>query len=131
MRLRPSRLTRTDTLVPYTTLVRSASTWVLAGRGMAKRTMSPRRSHVPCRSSGCGSSARQPSKRVRDASEIAPSPALSATEITAFSGTHTLSVQASQLATPDNVKRSEEYTSELQSQMRISYAVYCLNKKKQ
>src|SRR3546814_8544977 len=28
-------------------------------------------------------------------------------------------------------KRSEEHTSELQSLMRISYAVYCLHKKKQ
>src|SRR3546814_7853030 len=28
-------------------------------------------------------------------------------------------------------KRSEEHTSELQSLMRISYAVFCLNKKKQ
>src|SRR3546814_5779298 len=29
------------------------------------------------------------------------------------------------------VARSEEHTSELQSLMRISYAVFCLNKKKQ
>src|SRR3546814_8956925 len=29
------------------------------------------------------------------------------------------------------VKRSEEHTSELQSLMRISYAVFCLKKKKQ
>src|SRR3546814_10239290 len=29
----------------------------------------------------------------------------------------------------DGVKRSEEHTSELQSLMRISYAVFCLNKK--
>src|SRR3546814_18580483 len=29
----------------------------------------------------------------------------------------------------DNVKRSEEHTSELQSLMRISYAVFCLKKK--
>src|SRR3546814_1573048 len=29
------------------------------------------------------------------------------------------------------VRRSEEHTSELQSLMRISYAVFCLNKKKQ
>src|SRR3546814_7787947 len=29
-----------------------------------------------------------------------------------------------------NHKRSEEHTSELQSLMRISYAVFCLNKKK-
>src|SRR3546814_9126128 len=30
----------------------------------------------------------------------------------------------------ENVKRSEEHTSELQSLMRISYAVFCLKKKK-
>src|SRR3546814_7933755 len=34
------------------------------------------------------------------------------------------------LLTPDEV-RSEEHTSELQSLMRISYAVFCLKKKKQ
>src|SRR3546814_6044301 len=31
---------------------------------------------------------------------------------------------------PDTVWRSEEHTSELQSLMRISYAVFCLKKKK-
>src|SRR3546814_9549385 len=31
--------------------------------------------------------------------------------------------------TPDQVERSEEHTSELQSLMRISYAVFCLKKK--
>src|SRR3546814_2435338 len=31
----------------------------------------------------------------------------------------------------DAVERSEEHTSELQSLMRISYAVFCLKKKKQ
>src|SRR3546814_17418059 len=30
----------------------------------------------------------------------------------------------------DNAQRSEEHTSELQSLMRISYAVFCLKKKK-
>src|SRR3546814_1291288 len=30
----------------------------------------------------------------------------------------------------ENAPRSEEHTSELQSLMRISYAVFCLNKKK-
>src|SRR3546814_7172697 len=30
---------------------------------------------------------------------------------------------------PRNVRRSEEHTSELQSLMRISYAVFCLKKK--
>src|SRR3546814_2176551 len=31
---------------------------------------------------------------------------------------------------PDHIGRSEEHTSELQSLMRISYAVFCLKKKK-
>src|SRR3546814_1201205 len=31
---------------------------------------------------------------------------------------------------PPNIGRSEEHTSELQSLMRISYAVFCLKKKK-
>src|SRR3546814_7896385 len=31
---------------------------------------------------------------------------------------------------PDDYSRSEEHTSELQSLMRISYAVFCLKKKK-
>src|SRR3546814_8773084 len=31
---------------------------------------------------------------------------------------------------PDSTKRSEEHTSELQSLMRNSYAVFCLKKKK-
>src|SRR3546814_7165820 len=31
---------------------------------------------------------------------------------------------------PGSMKRSEEHTSELQSLMRISYAVFCLKKKK-
>src|SRR3546814_4481360 len=33
-------------------------------------------------------------------------------------------------ASPDDRARSEEHTSELQSLMRISYAVFCLKKKK-
>src|SRR3546814_6607385 len=33
-------------------------------------------------------------------------------------------------STPACVRRSEEHTSELQSLMRISYAVFCLKKKK-
>src|SRR3546814_9886012 len=39
-------------------------------------------------------------------------------------------VAAGPLATPEE-RRSEEHTSELQSLMRISYAVFCLKKKKQ
>src|SRR3546814_3358834 len=39
-------------------------------------------------------------------------------------------VRAPDLAAVDDVARSEEHTSELQSLMRISYAVFCLKKKK-
>src|SRR3546814_19171528 len=35
------------------------------------------------------------------------------------------------ITVPDSSERSEEHTSELQSLMRISYAVFCLKKKKQ
>src|SRR3546814_2365141 len=35
-----------------------------------------------------------------------------------------------QLVVDDEIRRSEEHTSELQSLMRISYAVFCLKKKK-
>src|SRR3546814_4909463 len=38
--------------------------------------------------------------------------------------------EKSTIAIFDTFKRSEEHTSELQSLMRISYAVFCLKKKK-
>src|SRR3546814_9746453 len=43
---------------------------------------------------------------------------------------HQLPVRIEQRDHPDPVIRSEEHTSELQSLMRISYAVFCLKKKK-
>src|SRR3546814_3010658 len=48
-----------------------------------------------------------------------------------FSSTPMATCDASQCVddTTPNVPRSEEHTSELQSLMRISYAVFCLNKK--
>src|SRR3546814_3639047 len=38
--------------------------------------------------------------------------------------------EVAKTATKADIKRSEEHTSELQSLMRISYAVFCLKKKK-
>src|SRR3546814_19454947 len=73
----PPRSTRTDTLVPYTTLFRSPSILIRAG--------------------------------------IEP--------FNGMQGENLLHVAAS-------CERSEEHTSELQSLMRISYAVFCLKKKK-
>src|SRR3546814_2950054 len=42
-----------------------------------------------------------------------------------------VSGQVTEVLADFNDKRSEEHTSELQSLMRISYAVFCLKKKKQ
>src|SRR3546814_10548056 len=41
-----------------------------------------------------------------------------------------VAVVAAVLKALDGIERSEEHTSELQSLMRISYAVFCLKKKK-
>src|SRR3546814_3833728 len=43
---------------------------------------------------------------------------------------HPLVAEAAVVGYPHDIKRSEEHTSELQSLMRISYAVFCLKKKK-
>src|SRR3546814_9493901 len=98
---RPPRSTRTDTLFPYTTLFRSRS----------------RRWCWNC-------AARASATRIWTAADAV---------------TH-LSQKRSLLAAPENhrngrrgtpcTSRSEEHTSELQSLMRISYAVFCLKKKK-
>src|SRR3546814_2560339 len=97
---RPPRSTRTDTLFPYTTLFRS-------GRGRGPRACLHRPPvlliGVPrrCR----GDAYRQPQPTAVERFEVLPC--------------------RSQAG-----RRSEEHTSELQSLMRISYAVFCLKKKK-
>src|SRR3546814_7435404 len=97
---RPPRSTRTDTLFPYTTLFRSS-----------RLLMPPRPIRRLSRhSSGTrGRSAQRPSLTSSAGSTvIEPSTAIATTRIE---------------------PRSEEHTSELQSLMRISYAVFCLKKK--
>src|SRR3546814_16949691 len=85
MILRPPRSTRTDTLFPYTTLVRSQY-----------------------RTSG---------------------PLGTWTGASLYIGRGGLYTRRGDLAPPCCKLRSEEHTSELQSLMRISYAVVCLKKK--
>src|SRR3546814_2699927 len=96
---RPPRSTRTDTLVPYTTLFRSLVSAVPAiarlARALARRSDERRRD--------------DPRRRRTKLSGALHRPA----------GARTL-----------RQGRSEEHTSELQSLMRISYAVFCLKKKK-
>src|SRR3546814_6830078 len=98
---RPPRSTRTDTLFPYTTLFRSA----------------------------------------RHASRIASNLGWFDTQKPPTVPTDLEKVQTTKSTSPSNPwssytprplgpkKRSEEHTSELQSLMRISYAVFCLKKK--
>src|SRR3546814_8717073 len=106
MRRRQPRSTRTDTLFPYTTLFRSATEPIrVVARG--------ERGHTAVVS---GDSERQ---------DIAMG-------ILRSHGRRLLAVLAAVAATSAVLApapRSEEHTSELQSLMRISYAVFCLKKK--
>src|SRR3546814_6455681 len=98
---RPPRSTRTDTLFPYTTLVRSddrqASRRAPDAVADARADRGGARARLLCRGAG---RFRQAGRRGRGDARRNPDP------------------------------RSEEHTSELQSLMRISYAVFCLKKNK-
>src|SRR3546814_12089915 len=98
---RPPRSTRTDTLFPYTTLFRSAATRFGLRTGIVTGL---------CSSLGYNFFFIPP--------------------------THTFTIEDPRniitvlvLLGVAIVSRSEEHTSELQSLMRISYAVFCLKKK--
>src|SRR3546814_1989498 len=111
---RPPRSTRTDTLFPYTTLFRSEESHRDTGCASVARPFYPR-SLEPFFHSWL-----LPNKSIKDgfapvaAGQNAP-PAARESNAPSVSGD----------------ARSEEHTSELQSLMRISYAVFCLKKKKQ
>src|SRR3546814_17706268 len=103
---RPPRSTRTDTLFPYTTLFRSG-----AGSRRHGRAARDRADRAVRRLEGPGDDGR----RRRDRRHACLRPRYPYDEL-------------DRRRTADG--RSEEHTSELQSLMRISYAVFCLNKKK-
>src|SRR3546814_8073282 len=97
MRRRPPRSTRTDTLVPYTTLFRSQLLSLYQNKA----------------------------------------PELKAAEVRMQAGNYGWKVAKGAYsprltlgADIGTLFRSEEHTSELQSLMRISYAVFCLKKKR-
>src|SRR3546814_5306014 len=107
---RPPRSTRTDTLFPYTTLFRSVDD----GRERRRREEIAQRLQFP---DDTGERARRALLLVKaDGQE---------------SGEHRLSDFPVDPGPGDVDERSEEHTSELQSLMRISYAVFCLKKKKE
>src|SRR3546814_9360290 len=127
MKRRPPRSTRPDTLFPSTTLFRSSGTAVrhfaldeeVAVRRVARREeKAGKRGHQhlePC----CDISGGKPGFKGR----------------LRFDGRRVqrLGILARDILGAGQIKpflRSEEHTSELQSLMRISYAVFCLKKKK-
>src|SRR3546814_5038738 len=119
---RPPRSTRTDTLFPYTTLVRSVG--VSAAISDSERTTATGTllADVKPTFSWVRLAQRVP---VRIAIDRVPKGLMLVAGRTA---TVTLDGADEQLD-PKHILRSEEHTSELQSLMRISYAVFCLKKK--
>src|SRR3546814_6561950 len=102
---RPPRSTRTDTLFPYTTLFRS----ILSARALVEKD--PAYSQV---------TARLLLHTIRK--EVLGEEVSQAGMATRYAEYFPTFIQRG--------IRSEEHTSELQSLMRISYAVFCLKKKK-
>src|SRR3546814_5329001 len=100
---RPPRSTRTDTLFPYTTLFRSGAAGQRPGPRCRRRFARPQRN--------IGAALRRRCARV--GAELR-------TRRRLLGLRETGGVEA----------RSEEHTSELQSLMRNSYAVFCLKKNK-
>src|SRR3546814_9811572 len=107
MKRRPPRSTRTDTLFPDTTLFRARHE-IAAER--ADAIIVPQRV-------GVGFDPLRPQGR---------EPAVERRAVGGRALDRIGDAGADQIG-----KRSEEHTSELQSLMRISYAVFCLKKKKQ
>src|SRR3546814_2581783 len=99
---RPPRSTRTDTLFPYTTLFRS----VVGFHGVSPLPLCGRDDQWMW-------AIRQPAGSRRS------------TMVSVLSRAKALPSLTTRISL-----RSEEHTSELQSLMRISYAVFCLKKKK-
>src|SRR3546814_4736165 len=111
---RPPRSTRTDTLFPYTTLFRS--NWALA------------------KAHGDVLFARFPdteqAARIRPHYDEAKAKAAAADEAARVAALWSYQSENVKGGKQLSAARSEEHTSELQSLMRISYAVFCLKKKK-
>src|SRR3546814_6805705 len=104
---RPPRSPRTDTLFPYTTLFRSFMAPAAERLAAALAATTFANATVPV---------------------IANVDALPRQHADQWAGT--LEAQLTSQVRWRETVRSEEHTSELQSLMRISYAVFCLKKKK-
>src|SRR3546814_2114992 len=98
---RPPRSTRTDTLFPYTTLFRSISAVVVSMTGILWAPRAVERSAVQA----------------------------AVSEVAEYTDAQARYAPPELTRDKRHAARSEEHTSELQSLMRISYAVFCLKKK--
>src|SRR3546814_9293871 len=118
---RPPRSTRTDTLFPYTTLFRSVVARAEQQQQKAKHRRAglsaPGEHQSTSSTSTCSPVTRWESAAAMKGSSSPSSTSDGAVDVTPVRRSFT--------------NRSEEHTSELQSLMRISYAVFCLKKKKQ
>src|SRR3546814_6763081 len=120
MFLRPPRSNRTYTLFPYTTLFRSSSSrWRLFTNGLPSCDLVFCRDRTPTWRTAIYRSDRYRKRGCVSKVEF---------QCLLF-GPVDCSVQTNPFL--QSRLRSEEHTSELQSLMRISYAVFCLKKQKQ
>src|SRR3546814_2806968 len=137
---RPPRSTRTDTLFPYTTLFRSLMRWQPAALLMMTGALAV----LVVMTAGGGLMPKEDTGLVQV--QITAGPNISPTRLTTRSREVAAVFQAdpavldvSTIVNGGNGAhlfvdlkplgdRSEEHTSELQSLMRISYAVFCLKK---
>src|SRR3546814_5125590 len=108
---RPPRSTRTDTLFPYTTLFRSSTPMNTESKARANLLQSL-------------------NWALHDAMDADSSVIVFGEEVADPEGGGIVKVTQGLSSKFGNRVRSEEHTSELQSLMRISYAVFCLKKKK-
>src|SRR3546814_8897947 len=115
---RPPRSTRTDTLFPYTTLFRSLGLDALRLEPAARRRGIFGRDADMALAEPRRRAAFWPRERQA---------AMADAEIDG--GIKLAESKFVDDVRPDDAERSEEHTSELQSLMRISYAVFCLKKK--
>src|SRR3546814_10560906 len=137
MNRRPPRSTRTDTLFPYTTFFRSIRNYIKNGGGAAKVSHAvlcgtPNHGVIVSDKVLVGSEfngAYMFLRQLNEPTETVPGPAWMTT----------MSDHNDKYAQPDGkylgmpgtpTGRSEEHTSELQSLLRNSYAVFCLKKTK-
>src|SRR3546814_9287643 len=118
----PPRSTRTDTLFPYTTLFRSAGRrrhrTQDPGRRSGRGDPQPGRGRLPAH--------RRRLRRAVDVRHAGAGGDRARQHAPGFGHPGAADRERAAALRP----RSEEHTSELQSLMRISYAVFCLKKKK-